>query len=365
MAFKIIRATDKIVPKKIHLLIYGEPGAGKTSLACSADRPFLLDFNKEGFSRSANRSDAASISNWKEVEIALKDKLEEQLSQFGTIVIDTVQDAVDMILQYEADKNIKIANDPRKLYPKAKRTFLDFLLKIGAYNRTIIFIAHMKDEEDVNTKVKRPQISNSIREILVSHCDMIGSLTMSGENQRYLNFNPNPTNLGKNCANLEPDTVPDLATNPNYMAKVIERVKEGIGSVSELQASKMRMMEDIKNDLISCNNLKDFNQIIQRIKTHEESTSIKKTLANVLNDRANDFDAEYDPSIGLYKAKVNKEPAPKPKESPSKETEPIDEDPSEEEHADDYMTDNDRQRMAELEAEVEGEVSSEVLWGNQ
>ena len=57
----IIKATDAIAVEHPVLLIFGQPGIGKTSLAYSAADPLVLDFD-QGAHRAANRRDTLAIS---------------------------------------------------------------------------------------------------------------------------------------------------------------------------------------------------------------------------------------------------------------------------------------------------------------
>src|SRR5690606_9551046 len=84
MALKITRATDPIRVERLNVCLYGQPGAGKTSLAFTASRPLLLDFD-QGAHRAAGRKDTVQVHHWGDVAgIAAGD-----LSEFDTIIVDT------------------------------------------------------------------------------------------------------------------------------------------------------------------------------------------------------------------------------------------------------------------------------------
>ena len=56
MSLNIIRSTDEIVVENIVMMIYGQPDAGKTSTAFTADKTLLIDCDR-GAHRSRFRQD--------------------------------------------------------------------------------------------------------------------------------------------------------------------------------------------------------------------------------------------------------------------------------------------------------------------
>ena len=73
----------------VKLLVYGQPGIGKTTLALSAPNPVLFDFDG-GISRvnKAHQCPTLQVKSWDEALAAL-DELEKGVVDCKTIVIDT------------------------------------------------------------------------------------------------------------------------------------------------------------------------------------------------------------------------------------------------------------------------------------
>ena len=67
MGIKIVKAGEPIQVTTAVALILGVPGIGKTTLANSAEKPLLLDFDR-GSHRGMNRPDTVLIDSWKEIE---------------------------------------------------------------------------------------------------------------------------------------------------------------------------------------------------------------------------------------------------------------------------------------------------------
>ena len=62
----IIKREESLPNRPVVVLLYGDPGVGKTSCFNTADAPLLLDFDR-GVDRSISRQDTLVISSWDEV----------------------------------------------------------------------------------------------------------------------------------------------------------------------------------------------------------------------------------------------------------------------------------------------------------
>ena len=85
----IKKSAELTIPQTVKMMIYGQAGMGKTTLALSTPKPLLLDFDN-GVKR-VNMShldgvDIVQVTSWKDVQ----EVLQEDLSSYQTIVIDTI-----------------------------------------------------------------------------------------------------------------------------------------------------------------------------------------------------------------------------------------------------------------------------------
>src|SRR5690242_2633620 len=88
----------------VKVLIYGQPGIGKSTIALSAPYPLLLDFDN-GVHRVNNlhQTDTVPIEKWEDV----LDVLEEDLSPYKTLIIDTAGKMLDYVSDYMIRQNPK------------------------------------------------------------------------------------------------------------------------------------------------------------------------------------------------------------------------------------------------------------------
>ena len=95
------KQVGEIEPKiTLSALIYGQPGVGKTTLACSAPHAVLLDFDG-GVTRinGAHMVPTLQVKSWDEVTAALQ-VLDTEVPDCQTVVVDTAGKMVDFISAY-------------------------------------------------------------------------------------------------------------------------------------------------------------------------------------------------------------------------------------------------------------------------
>ncbi|HOQ50166.1 MAG TPA: AAA family ATPase, partial [Candidatus Kapabacteria bacterium] len=134
---KIIKANEPLTVSSIKVLIYGEPGVGKTSVASTAEAPILLDFDKGAY-RTPFRSDVMEISNFLEIF-----SISEYLKDYKTIIIDTVDTFLDFIGSHILQDDPRLAKNKLQFYGRLKDEFSNVMKVFSAQNKDIIMISHL------------------------------------------------------------------------------------------------------------------------------------------------------------------------------------------------------------------------------
>lgn len=116
----IKRSNEIVIPQNVKMMIYGQAGMGKTTLALSAPKPLLLDFDN-GVKRvnNAHLDDSIGIvqvNNWQEI-LTLTTTERASLAEFDTIVAvggvesdGTHLHAVDA-LHFKIAQQVKLGDD--------------------------------------------------------------------------------------------------------------------------------------------------------------------------------------------------------------------------------------------------------------
>ena len=203
--------------RNVRMLIYGQPGIGKSTLALSAPRPVLLDFDG-----GIHRVNGAHLCPTLQVESydQVLEALNEDLSCFDTIIIDSRQDArLHVRVHHPQESKASKYDGSLSLqgYGTRKQMFVDFLNRVSMMNKHVVFVAHEMEEKNNDTKYVPGDEVVSRR----PHQGLIWSLCQ-GSRQDYL---PNPQEefYAKNSCNL-----PDAHKIPSSLTRRKRNRKERV-----------------------------------------------------------------------------------------------------------------------------------------
>ena len=190
----LIKKPSEIAPKgTISVLVYGEPGIGKTTIACSAPNPVLFDYDG-GVQRinGAHQVPTLQPQSWEDTNAAIEE-IEREMPEVQTIVIDTAGKMLDYMSAYIIKNNPKMKKFDGSLslqgYGVRKQMFVDFINRLSIMGKNVIFVAHEKEEKRGEEWVKRPEIGGSSAADLIKELDLVGYMRAIGK-QRTIAFNP-------------------------------------------------------------------------------------------------------------------------------------------------------------------------------
>ena len=233
MALHITKAADPILVERLVLCIYGGPGLGKTSLAFTADKPLLMDFDN-GVYRAINRGDAVRIRSWADVA-ALE---ASDLSGYSTAVVDTSGRALDHL------SDVLIKDDPKNRtkagalslqgYGALKTSFTQWLNRLKKMGLDVVLLAHMDEQRKGDDLIERLDIQGGSKNEIYKSADAMGRIFVDNGTRR-LAFSPTDVAHGKNPGRLEILAVPDFSDgkNPHFLGEVIAQIKAVLNAESE------------------------------------------------------------------------------------------------------------------------------------
>ena len=241
MALKIISADAPREIDSLIVVLYGNPSVGKTSLAMTAEKPVLLDFDA-GSHRATSQTDYVSISEWDDVaEIDQSD-----LAGYRTVVIDTAGRMIDSLSESIMEKYPKTQNVGGVLslqgYKILKRQFQKWVSDLRSMRKHIIMTAHATEHRVNDEVVERIDVVGASREEIYKVADLMGRLYVNVHGRRIVNFDPATQAFGKNPIGLEPQRVE--LSDTEVMKKIIDAAAAKFSESNNELVSEIRALAD-------------------------------------------------------------------------------------------------------------------------
>ena len=201
----IKRPSELSVKNTLSVLIYGQPGIGKTTFGVSAPNAVLFDYDG-GVQRINGAHQVATLqpTSWEDTALALTE-IQNEMPEIQTIVIDTVGKMLDYMSAYIIKNDAKMAMRDGSLslkgYGVRKQMFVNFIKQLAIMGKNVIFIAHEREAVQGEVTVKRPEIGGSSANDLIKELDLVGYMYAIGK-ERVITFDPNECYYAKNTCNL-------------------------------------------------------------------------------------------------------------------------------------------------------------------
>lgn len=312
----LIRKPSEIEAKKtISMLIYGEPGLGKTTLACSAPAPVLFDYDGGvGRIHGSHRVDTVQIRSWEDTEAALNEVIEA--NAYKTIIIDTVGKMLDYVVDYirrtqptyvQRDGSLSL-----KGYGLRKTMFNNFIRRLQVIGINVIFVAHEKEEKQGDLTVKRADAGTSSNaNDLFKDLDLVGYMSALGKD-RTITFDPNESYYAKNTCNLQSmfkvpvivDAKTGMPTAPNdFLTKqVLAQYNAYQQRNEELGKTYNNLVYKIKEQAASIQTADDANNFVDFIKSAEHIYDSKIVAGHALAGKVKELGLALNKQTGKYEA---------------------------------------------------------------
>lgn len=270
MTYQMIAFDEPLPPKNLLVVLFGQPGTGKTSLSFTSKNPVLMDFD-EGLERAVNRKTAVKFTTW----IDANDFLEsDDFKNTGckTLVLDTGGTMLDDFIAHYV-----IAQDPKNSrgsgdlslqgYGAIKNVFDQFRSKTKSLGIDVIMVCHTKSVDDGGSQKHVPKMTGGAYDILMAKADLVGYTSMKG-NKITLDFNPTNTHTGKNCAQFPIQEVPNYtdAEYGTYLGDLIQRTKDFMTRQSESQVKAVELVSDFKAKVSKVKKIDDLDEIKEEMK---------------------------------------------------------------------------------------------------
>ena len=281
------------VKKTLSALIYGQPGMGKTTLALSAPHPLLLDFDG-GVHRvnAAHRVDTVQITKWEEVDEVMQSP---EIADYATFVIDTAGKMLSFMDKYIMQNNPKMRKADGTLslqgYGVRKNMFINFVNQVSLMGKSVIFVAHEREEKNGEEKQIRPEIGGSSAGDLIKELDLVGYMEAIGK-KRTISFNPCEKFYGKNTCNLpERMEIPIIINDKGDIINTYSKYQE---KQTELSSEYEDLMEVIKAQVELVNDVESANSVAKSLAGMQHIFDSKLQAGQLLNKRCKELGLKFD-----------------------------------------------------------------------
>lgn len=306
----IKKSNELVIPTTVKMMIYGQAGMGKTTVALSAPKPLLLDFDN-GVKRvnmaHLEEVDIVQVESWNEIQILLQQS-QAELRPYQTIVVDTIGKMMDYIIKHCCGPRQPQIKD----WGRINQEFTWFTRALSALNKHIVFVAHRDTRKEGEDTVFIPALREKSYNSIVTELDLLGYLEMKSERgvqTRTITFDPTSRNDGKNTCNLP--AVMQVPTILNASAQPIapntfisERVINPYLSMLDIKAEERRKYEDligaITNDVNEIKDAQSANDFAAKIKEYEHIGSSLTKARTLFSAKVKELGLVYDTENKTY-----------------------------------------------------------------
>ena len=281
---------------RIKMLVYGQPGSGKTTMALS-----LIDFDN-GVNRVDYEfiKDTVQVENYADILNLLNN---EDLSDYETLVIDTGGKMLDCMAEYLIASNPRLGKRNGSLtlegYGVRKVEFTSLLKLINSKKKHVIFVAHRTSEKNGDDMRYVPLFGGSNYDALATELDLVGYLVAEGT-RRAITFDPCAMSEGKNTCNLPASMdVPYLKVVKRYIDRLEERSVEG-------EAYK-KLVEEIESDINAIKTPEDATLYIKKVESYKHIGNSKAVARNKFIAKVTELGYKYDNATKSYSSPVEEQ----------------------------------------------------------
>jgi hypothetical protein len=166
-------------PRKLKSLFFGPSKSGKTTLAATAPKAVLLDFEGGTMTVRDTDIDVLRIQDWQTFEDAVKELTLSRAHGYESVVVDSVT-WMQEVAGAEAGLMTAIVakDDPRRAYGSIGAMVRHKLIQLNALDLNVVFTAQLRERDGSDLEAGQypltPDVTPSILKTLMAAPDVIG-----------------------------------------------------------------------------------------------------------------------------------------------------------------------------------------------
>lgn len=295
----------------IKMLVYGQPGIGKSTMALSAPNPVLFDFDG-GVQRVnvAFQCPTLQVKSWEEALQALEE-LKGDGVPCSTIVIDTAGKMLDFMSDYimRNDSKMRMRDGSLSLkgYGARKVMFQNFLRDVAMMGKNIVFVAHEREDKDGETKIVRPEIGGSSAGDLMKELDLVGYVQAVGSD-RTVYWTPQEKFYAKNTCNLPAwqkipvivDANGNVTQQNDTLKKVFGYYEANVKKIEETRKRYNQLLEEITYAIECITDTQSANEFAKNIAEAEIIWDSKVRARELFKAKVEELKLKYNAKTKSY-----------------------------------------------------------------
>ena len=290
--------------KKFTVIIAGQPGIGKTTLALSAPNPLLLDLDN-GISRvrAEHRKTFSYSALYEEL---LQDIETEEYRMCETVIIDTMGSLVQLLQPWAKQQDPKAARDGRAMFGVIRREVDRLGAKIRSDGKNLVEIFHTTEVQKGDVTVTRLSCEGSAKDIVWTPADFGGTMFQRGK-KRIICFAPTEEAFGKGCFGIHGEyEVPELAPGmPNtFLTDLFEQARKNIADEQEKFSKDKKIYDEaVREGTLCIDSVKcadDATACVARLREITHALTSKAELSGKLQNKVNALKLRWDKQSGKY-----------------------------------------------------------------
>ena len=291
--------------KKFTVIVAGLPGIGKTTLACSAPKPLLIDLDK-GVSRVnvQHRVDTDVVDTYEEL---VEDLRTADLSAYETIIIDTGGKLLEMlkpvVIAEDAKNGKRDGNLSLQGYGAVKRKFAEFTSFVKSLNKHLIYVFHATEVKLLDdTTGLRIRMEGSSKDEVWDDVDIGGFVEIIGK-KRTIGFSNCDRYYAKGTHGIHGIyEIPELTEGKKntFFADLFTKIRKDLQKDAD-EFEKYKSVMNLKAFIEKIENVEDLNKMFEKVKSAEHHLTSKKELWFALEQQGKKIGATYDKETDCFR----------------------------------------------------------------